>query len=257
MIKEMNKYNAVFFALFVLSQIALVSLIITFVTIKRHEIPNIKGYVYSFNENDLKVRHCQSKSECMFKYLKGLRNPSLVEKLQLKKYIKFINTVINPQSTFGKIPWNVIMFDPESESGYPHTHDIYIMLPYGFLQKPSSTVIKTLLHEKIHVYQRVYPFHFLDLYQNYQKLSIVGFQDINHVRHNPDTNALLFQDEQGNSFEPKWVPNPRNLSDIQDPRDHPNEMIAYLLPDLLLEGTQNTWENHKEIHMWAKKYMII
>jgi len=49
------------------------------------------------------------------------------------------------------IPWSISTISDDIENGYPHTLDTTIFMPKGTM----ST--ETLIHEKIHVFQRLYP----------------------------------------------------------------------------------------------------
>ena len=102
------------------------------------------------------------------------------------------------------------------EGGMPHTHGPYIMLPIDM-----PILAATLVHEKIHVYQRYHPIETaLDAAEKY---AITGFEypDLGQ-RANPDTSRILYGD-----MRPTYTPNAKTLADIQDLRDHPHELEAY------------------------------
>lgn len=218
------------------------------------------GYFERFNSIDLAVRKCYSIHECKNKYFKGLRLMSICEKLLLSKYIKTIQRHINSKSMFYQIPFRVVMFNPSSENGYPHTHGNIIMLPDGFLNSFDENKIDTLLHEQIHVYQKLYPLDFLDLYINFWGFDLLGITTDDKSRSNPDTNLLVFADSQGKPIHSTYAHDATQLTDIIDPRDHPNEMSAYMLPSLLLSHRYQTKIDQiavKQLEQWAEKYMII
>ena len=87
-------------------------------------------------------------------------------------------------------------------------------------------------------------------------MSIVGLSKGNDVRHNPDTNHIIYSEPNSSKpINPTWTKNPTKLTDIQDKRDHPHEIIAYILPDLILHKTP--WDKKQNVSRWAKKYKII
>lgn len=225
-----------------------------------------QGYFDRLDKTNLKVRGCTLDGRsCMEKYLHGVREPTPAEKDLLEIYTGRIDARMSPESRLRKIPWRVLFFDDKSEGGFPHTHGDCIMLPYKFLTKheheEQEHVIDTLLHEKVHVYQRMFPFDFLDLYLRYWGFGVLGLasQRIPGIRSNPDTNDVLFADSSGVMISPAFKKLPTGLGDIVDTRDHPNEMAAYMLPRIII-GTDYGEKGGERVRnglvSWAKKYVL-
>jgi hypothetical protein len=118
----------------------------------------------------------------------------------------------------------ILFFDPRFEGGLPHTHGHYIMLPYGYLEKHSPTMIQeTLRHEQVHIDQRYDPCTSnRSLYKMGYKITGYHRPGTGNFRANPDTNRILYDD-----IRPKYQPDAKTLLDITDQRDHPYEMVAY------------------------------
>jgi len=166
-----------------------------------------EGYVERWNAIDKRTRN----SNDVTRYIKQVRVPSIFQQIHLKK---LVSTITEPD-WLKPIPWKFLMFDPGEEGGMPHTHGPYIMLPMLTISA------KTLLHEKIHVYQR------FNTAKTIKELAIpiTGFvYPENNHRANPDTNRILFSD-----IRPVWKDTATKLNDINDNRDHPFELMAYAL----------------------------
>lgn len=54
------------------------------------------------------------------------------------------------------IPWHFAKIVPEYEEGMPHTRSDVIFLPAVIFHKTPRELVSTLIHEKIHVYQRLF-----------------------------------------------------------------------------------------------------
>ena len=96
------------------------------------------------------------------------------------------------------IPWKFAKVSDEVDYGFPHTHEDTIFLPEGFLCKtPKKEFLHTLVHEMIHIWQRMIPSKFEELYTLHW-----GFTKTNRVcgivkylkmsRTNPDIEHLYY-----------------------------------------------------------------
>lgn len=167
-----------------------------------------EGYAERWNANDLVARGGITIDE----YIASIRNPTLSEMCSLSMRISEIQDEPN---WLRSIPWKVLMFGA-GEGGLPHTHGPYIMLPIGVKFSAS-----TLKHEKVHVYQRLYPLETCFALVNANPITGFEYPESNQ-RANPDTSRILF----GN-MRPVWKDDVRDLRDIEDTRDHPFELMAY------------------------------
>lgn len=168
-----------------------------------------EGYAERWNATDLKVREHVTVDD----YIKSVRTPTIREWLELRKMISLARNM--EPDWLASIKYSILMFG-RGEGGAPHTHGPFIMLPIGQQVSPS-----TLVHEKMHVYQRYHPIETtLEFSKQYP---ITGFEypDMNQ-RANPDTTRILFGD-----IRPVYAPDALKLFDITDRRDHPNELQAY------------------------------
>ena len=171
-----------------------------------------EGYVERFNETDRQIRKVS-----IDEYIESVRYPTKPE----QEFINALVEQIEHEPTWLKlsgISWQFLIFT-NGEGGLPHTHGPYIMLPYLSLYsiKPS-----TLVHEKIHVFQRYYPIETHLYFAN--SFPITGFAyPCDNMRANPDTSRILY----GN-MRPKWKENAKMITDITDIRDAPEELMAQM-----------------------------
>lgn len=219
------------------------------------KLPFAEVYFNQFNHVDLKVRSCKNISYCLNRFESSLRLPTKLERAFLKRLTQQANQLITQSRCFklNHISWKFCIFGKENENGFPHTHMDYIFLPENFSEM--TTLLKTLIHEKIHIYQRLCPFDIMNLYTKYWNLKVRGlkktFCSQALCRSNPDNNDLIFEDVTSSLIIPYYKHNAKTLSDITDKRDHPNEMLAYMLTDLIC-GKELNLKNwyHRQLLKW-------
>lgn len=154
------------------------------------------------------------------------------------------------------IPWQFAILQNNAEGGMPHTHAGIVCLPVSFLDLTSeSEMLRTLVHEKIHVLQRVRP----DLteaavadagYTRIAQRTSLDSDLLQHARSNPDVDGFVYQ-RKGRCTTTFLLNNhnghPVSLSStsavcvgdkqqtgIPDEYEHPYEMMAYSLSELVV-----------------------
>ena len=168
-------------------------------------------YFNTFNKNDFKVRNCKNIEECKKLYKFNLIKFNDYEKESLIYLINKANLLIKEHSSFYNIKWKLCKTTDNIEEGMPHTHGDIIFLSHKFFDNPEKYKIRTLIHEKIHIYQRKYPHKTQELYKfyNFKKNKIV---DKEMRRANPDLDGNDY-DYNGTIFYMKYIKNPNKLSD--------------------------------------------
>lgn len=188
-------------------------------------------------------------------------------------------TYLRPFSNLNRIPWKFARVTEDIESGYPHTlHDV-IILSDKFFTLSTKDQQKTLVHEKVHVYQRVHPL------QTYKLIHDVwGFQVKDKIvnfplsRNNPDVNNFVYGKKQGRIIQLYTNQRPQTLADSQpfliDDKgnsialtslnqldietlpyqpyiqlEHPYEIMACLLAELIMSSDISYLTNVQE---WMK-----
>ena len=121
------------------------------------------GYIRSMNTKDLRERKCKSHDEYKMLYVSGIIEFEPNQKLRLEEYARqathFLKNVRSPYIDNYHIintPWKFARFRKTLENGYPHTRGDVIFLPDDNLDRPDIKIIRTLVHEKIHIYQRLH-----------------------------------------------------------------------------------------------------
>jgi hypothetical protein len=120
------------------------------------------------------------------------------------------------------------------ENGLPHTRAELIFLTPEILRKPLKDLVGTLIHEKIHVYQRTY---YADvnsfLLQDGFKVAFSRLQ-VPRVRANPDTDGMIYLNPDKQIYAALYNSDcPSSISDVTvlpepgNHNEHPYEWMAY------------------------------
>lgn len=148
------------------------------------------------------------------------------------------------------IPWRFMMVGEIYEEGLPHTRESYIFLSPKVLSVAYDELVETLIHEKIHLYQRKYRRE--KTYLDYEKTEVfltdymltkMNYERLRKrsestcdLRANPDVDEWIYRDPK-NSREMMLCfrsSQPTGINDvIGDAKDeHPFERIAYEIAQL-------------------------
>ena len=126
------------------------------------------------------------------------------------------------------LPWNIAHVKPTYEMGLPHTRADIIFLSETEIQK--RNLVGTLIHEKVHVYQRIYPSQTRQYLESagYARWALRGAGD----QANPDVDEWVY-------VHPKTKQPMRALHTktsrlaYKGKKEHPYEEIAYAIEDQL------------------------
>ena len=116
-------------------------------------------------------------------------NDSEIKKFKQFLYFKIIQEYWSWKSLLRKYSWKFIIVKDEIEFGFPHTIYDAIILPEHCFFSPN---IETIIHERIHVVQKINPEIFNQLYikhWNFRKLkktNLIEKSLLNRERINPD-----------------------------------------------------------------------
>lgn len=107
-----------------------------------------------------------------------------------------------------KIPWKIAVLKSSAESGFPHTQADVVCMPLSYVQarcgsssRRKASLAKTLLHEKVHVFQRLQPDRTREI------VRLLGYRALNsseaerkvnrdllaRSRANPDLDGILYE----------------------------------------------------------------
>lgn len=151
------------------------------------------------------------------------------------------------------IPWKLVKFNG-IENNFPHTLGDIIFLPESFFELDMDKQLETLIHEKIHVYQRLYPL------ETSMFITKLGYEvwdtqkKYNNIRTNPDTNHFIYihsrtgtvQAHVYNSDAPKSITDshverlvgdiPWDVPECIKQQDHPYEIMACGIANYIVSG---------------------
>ena len=225
----------------------------------------IHAYFRTFDEENAIKRGAKDAKESESLYRKSLKPLYPSSETLLQGALDQADHFLKPYIKLSNIPWKFATFSL-GEFPYPHTHGDMIFLPEGWTNKENNLDIIyqmsiTLIHEKLHIYQRMYPLYthlFLLQVWNMQIDNSVdhfskGYENVNvSIRRNPDTNNFIYKDAQNNSILPYFKQMNKNDShEITDKRDHPFEQMAYVLADYIAKVHKPS-SKEKE---WMNKYL--
>ncbi len=214
---------------------------------KLFKILSHKDYLNTFSKIDLSVRNVNNTQE----YIKNKIVPSLsvsniFEKLRLFSLTLYVDisiflsksNYINKNKLI-QIPWKIgIVNGNLYEEGLPHTRNGNIILSRNTLNNNSNKdLAKTLLHEKVHVYQYLYK----DETQKY--IEKKGFKKLRrrekNVRANPDIDLYTYTDSSGNKYRATYRKNASSILDVKYDAgnsqyyEHPYESMAIELEKII------------------------
>ena len=198
------------------------------------------NYVKNFTPVDVRARNAFNP----YQYIDIIKNAgddySSYEKSKLKELCSIIdhNLIHNILNHYHfpvniqkliNIPWIFAKTTNVYEMGMPHTRLNIIFL--NDINIPAISLLKILIHEKIHVYQRKYISEIEDSLKNigYKKIGKAYHTDL--IRSNPDITPDIYADNNNQAMYLEYTsPYPRNILDLKSDdyaNEHPFELMAY------------------------------
>lgn len=190
-------------------------------------------YVASLTAPDLYARHVNTPQEYKDAIAAAAFKFTAAHEEKLTKYAKEVDTYLiqSGQTKLASIPWIFAATKGNVyENGYPHTRKNIIFLSSDELD--SIDLAKTILHEKVHVYQRQFPEDVKKELQNrgYKPLKLRADDPLS--RSNPDLDEWIYIDP--NTQKPMLArytsDKPSSISDVvldHPAYEHPFEKMAY------------------------------
>lgn len=199
-------------------------------------------YYKSFSKKDLSMRKISSPEDYHFLIEKSSRDFSVYEKN------KIVNCVSNVESVLKNVnePWFDGMKACKTkwkfgciignlyEGGLPHTrYDVIILPEYAVSIYSDSELCNLILHEKIHVYQKMYPKD-IDKYVKYHHFyKKIRRNEVDGARANPDLDEWIYSDSNNQSYMALYKADSTNITDVtfypnnSHFYEHPYEKMAY------------------------------
>ncbi len=150
-------------------------------------------YFNRMNQIDLNVRDSININSYKKLYKDGYKEFTDIEKNILKSVTNRLNELLKDDyKNIYSIPWKFAKLDYNLENGYPHTHGDIIVVSMKFFDLDKNIMAGTLLHEKIHVYQRQFPLYTERLISLWNFKLIDRLENYNEARNNPDINNFVY-----------------------------------------------------------------
>jgi len=223
---------------------------------KEEYIYIIKNSATSFTNNDKDILNkCIERADELLRSVK-IYNISKENNLSYTKNFNF-NDLAN-------IKWVLSLTSSENsdnnliggyEEGLPHTRKNVIFLSNKVLNYPEDELIKILIHEKIHIYQRNNEELFKIIVENMgytevSNITEISYNTIKHIRSNPDVNRKIYKNQNTGKFMlclyNSDKPNGINDVELKDySLEHPYEKIAYEISEYI--HNMNKIEKYKNI----------
>ena len=226
-------------------------------------------------------------------YIKNMLYFSDEEKYIIRIYVKYIDDITKKYKLFYKTPWNFIKISHKLEKSMPFTLNKYIFISDKFLKRAKLSlknnykflgICDTLIHEKIHVIQRIIPNIFNNFYKRelnsiyLPKIELSNYWKKKHIKNTDGLNIICAYFYKGDMYLPLLLFNhkTRNMKQIAIklyrknekyystktymninnfapltiyPFDvstyHPNEITADIIPKLILNTSNNRFINNK------------
>lgn len=205
-------------------------------------------YIKKLTPFDIKAQKSKSKKDYQNKIIESADSFTLEERLRIEKACKRADDALERINIPGfdgikasNLDWNLALTRGRKyEDGLPHTRLDTIFLSELVLLSSDDQIAKTMLHEKVHVYERLFP-EDIEIwmrsqgYKPYKKWS-----DFKIARSNPDINEWSYLDPNGKPMVVLYkTHNPNSIHEVkysgeQDPsNEHPYETLAYTLEQYL------------------------
>lgn len=128
------------------------------------------------------------------------------------------------------------------ENGLPHTRGNIIVLPNVKINTyTEERLIKLLIHEKIHLYQKFYPTD-VEIYISKKKYKrIKEREESDNIRANPDLDNWIYSDKDGNINMATYNKMPASIEDItyypvnNQNYEHPYEKMAIEIENMFTQ----------------------
>jgi hypothetical protein len=204
------------------------------------------NYYKTFSKNDYKTRNINNINEYINLIKESTTDFTHVEKDKLIRCVEKVNIYFDniEYKWFNGQKANAILWKfgcvkgTLYENGLPHTRIDTIILSKEHLNTYDNKLIKLLIHEKIHVYQKMYP-NDVQLYIKLNGFIPIKKREMNdNIRANPDLDNWIYKDKESNIYKAEYKKDPKTIRDvIYYPSDsqlyeHPYETMAITIENL-------------------------
>jgi hypothetical protein len=139
-------------------------------------------------------------------------------------------------SKIAAIPWILAQTKNRSyEDGLSHTRENIIFISTT-LNEDEDSLVKTMIHEKVHIYERMYPEDMAKYLQINNFTTWKQRLGIPRIRANPDLDSWIYFDESTQKPMVAYYSSdkPHNITDVfldNNAYEHPYELLAYRIAE--------------------------
>ena len=212
---------------------------------------NIDNYYDTFTKKDLMVRNVNNVDQYIKKIYNSVSEFTSNEKLIIQTCINKISNNLNKikfdyfdGEKANEIIWKIgCIKGDQYEDGLPHTrNDIIILNKNNITEISINDIISLLIHEKVHVYQKMYPEDINNYLKknNFKRIGeryeINNSNNLENIRANPDLDEWVYEDNN-KIYKAIYEPNAKTVSDVKyssndgQKSEHPFERMAIELED--------------------------
>jgi len=207
------------------------------------------NYIKKLTEYDIKAQKSKNKKEYQTKIIESASSLTPIEKQKLLKACKRADNALRNINLPGfdgnkaaNLDWNIALTRGKKyEDGLPHTRlDTIFISDNHPLSYSDEQIAKTMLHEKVHVYERLYPEDIQIWIKHAGFKPYKKWKDYKIARSNPDIDEWSYLDKEGKPLVVLYkTKNPNSIHEVEysnngDPTtEHPYEVLAYLLENYL------------------------
>jgi hypothetical protein len=195
------------------------------------------NYFTNMSDLNLNIRKINNKNDYLNNISYHFYTLSFLEKIMLKNAIYKAQNILNTINYPGfysykikNIPWLIgCSKNKKYEFGFPHTRQKIIILNIDNIY--NKDLYKTLIHERIHIYQKLFPNDIQEFlnYFNFKQIGKLTDKD----RVNPDTDEYLYK-RNNIIYQCKINENNNVKCTNQHPKyEHPYEFMAYTIVELI------------------------
>ncbi len=183
-------------------------------------------YISNLSEYDLVARDVNSPTEYINRIINECYNFTDIHKTKLNNC-----SVIAKKFFDNGYIWKFALIGDVYEEGFPHTRTDIIFLSPKIVNYSDDELIKVLIHESVHIYQR-YNNMSKYLYENGYTVSRRRDSEL-LIRANPDLDEYIYKDKKGNELYYKYKSTmPTGINDIIPTiNEHPFEIMAYKIAE--------------------------
>jgi hypothetical protein len=203
---------------------------------------DIDNYIKNLSIYDIKARKVNSNEEYKKKVINSCLDFTLEQIEKLKKCSLEAEKFFNNNNI-----WTFALIDNNYEEGFPHTRTNIIFLSPNVINYEEIELIKTLIHESIHIYQRYNKKEIKEYLKN-NGYSFSRYKPlVSLIRANPDLDNIIYKDRNGIELVAYYnSDNPTGINDITLKNymyEHPFEKMAYEIAEIYYKSVISKYKD--------------